>query len=72
MTLDLNSGTVLAQELAQAIISNDDKAATVAGINIVGTLIDNLARVAAANERIAQALENAIVHKDAIHVRNTG
>ena len=29
---DLNSGAVLAQELAQAIISNDDKAAIIAGI----------------------------------------
>jgi len=53
----LSPGMQLAEELAQAILVNDDKAAKVAAVNIVGTIIDAQLRQAAALERIAGCVD---------------
>lgn len=53
----LTPGMQLADELAQAIINDDNKAAQVAAINIVGTLLDNFASIAQSLEKLANVAE---------------
>lgn len=55
----LTPGMQLADELAQAIINDDNKAAQVAAINIVGTLLDNFASIAQSLEKLSGAVELA-------------
>jgi hypothetical protein len=44
--MELTEGQKLAQELAQAIVSNDETALNVAVSNIVGNALDSLASIA--------------------------
>lgn len=55
----LTPGMQLAEELAQAIINDDNKAAQVAAINIVGTLLDNLGSIAGSLLSISESLSLA-------------
>lgn len=52
----LTPGMQLAEELAQAIINDDNKAAQVAAINIVGTLLDNFASIAGSLKTISESM----------------
>lgn len=57
MTQPFTPGMQLAQELAQAIVTNDDTAAKVAAVNIVGMWLDTQLRQAAALEKIAGCVD---------------
>jgi hypothetical protein len=63
--MELTEGQKLAQELAQAIVSNDETALNVAVSNIVGNALDSLASIADALQRLAE-------HADYIVPRNFG
>lgn len=74
MEPELSYGMQLADELAQAIINDDNKAAQTVAVNIVGNLLDSLGTIAAAQTqlaisqaRIAEALDSVIIRKETIH-----
>lgn len=66
----LTPGMQLADELAQAIINDDNKAVQVAAINIVGTLLDNLASISQSLEKIANFAEGVAYENVTFNVRN--
>lgn len=74
MEPELPPGMQLANELAQAILTNDGTAVRIAAVNIVGNFLDSLGTIAAAQTqlaisqaRIAESLDSVIIRKETIH-----
>lgn len=65
----LTPGMQLAEELAQAIINDDNKAAQVAAINIVGTLLDNFGSIAQSLEKLANSASAVVEFGQHINVQ---
>lgn len=66
----LTPGMQLAEELAQAIANDDNKAAQIAAINIVGTMLDNLGSIAGSLEKLANCAEGVVYENVIFNVRN--